>query len=82
MSRWRTDEGHELYAPEIKLYRGETVHEMASRMEVEIAKDACSLRTPEEALEYLRKLAVIVQDQIEFHGGKTQWTNNSQQPKN
>jgi len=64
---WRTDDGHE---PQIKIYRGETVHEMTSRMEVEIAKDACSLRTPEEALEYLRKLAVIVQDQIQFHGGK------------
>lgn len=64
---WRTDDGHE---PQIKLYRGETVHEMVSHMEVEIAKDACSLRTAEEALQYLRKLAVIVQDQIQFHGGK------------
>lgn len=73
MGRWRFDNGHESEpepVPEIKLYRGETVHEMASRMEVEIAKDACSLRTPAEALEYLRKLAVIVQDQIEFHGDK------------
>lgn len=68
---WRADDGHE---PELKIYRGETVHEMASRMEIEIAKDACSLRRPEEALEYLRKLAVIVQDQIQFHGGQRDGT--------
>ena len=79
---WRTDDGHGQEAEpqpstRLKIYRGEPVSLMVSQIELEIVKDAFSirdLRGPAEAIEYLRKLEAIIQEQIDFHGGQRDGT--------